>query len=388
MNGHPKPPLLLLIRVHKKTVGIGILWLLVNTVLLWQNGIVTTGEPEKYLRNAQLLLSTGTLESANFRFYFIPIALLSLCIRLHLSFAWIVAGQLALSGFATLFFYRTATALFPGAKAAFIITSLLILNIPYQAYNCFLQTESIFQSITLLLVCRMARTTQPSPRRLATILITLLVLSATRPNGLLYWPIVGTFIGITITRNRPAWIKLSIAAIGFAFFIALLNLAMGSGGELDFILPFREQHIVCGVPTVFNRTNTTTSPEDNSIAGLFGYIFHHLPLFTRLALLKSRYFWGLYRDYFSPLHNVYLILYFYPATLAAIVSLNWWRRHQPLALFCLLTPILLTWAMVILTCDDWHNRLFLGISPFLPLLCLPLLAGNITASNTSSHTHY
>src|ERR1700761_8463723 len=146
------------------------LWLLVNTILLLKNGIVTTGEAEKYIRQAHLLVSTGTLESSNFRFYFIPIALLTLCIKLHLSFAWMVAVQLALNGLATLFFYKTAASLFPGGKIAFIATILLLLNIPYQAYNSFLQTESIFQSMSLLLVCVMARTREPSARQTAFIL--------------------------------------------------------------------------------------------------------------------------------------------------------------------------------------------------------------------------
>jgi hypothetical protein len=348
-----------------------ILWLLVNAFLLLKNGIVTSGEAEKYLRQAHQFVSTGSLESSNFRFYFIPIALLSLCIKLRLSFAWMVALQIALNGLATVFFYKTVTQLFSAGKIAFIATILLLLNLPYQTYNSFLQTESIFQSVSLLLVCLMARTKQPSAGQIGIILFSLLVLSVTRPNGLLYLPIVWLFI--CLTTLRKAWVQLSFLGLGFALFLFLLNLAMGSGGELDFILPFREQHIICGVPTAFTPDKVITPPADNSIGGLLAYIFHHFGLFTRLALLKSRYFWGLCRDYFSSGHNLYLILYFYPPALAALISLPWWRRNQPLTLLCLLAPVFLTWIMVILTCDDWQNRVYLGISPFLLILGLPIL---------------
>jgi hypothetical protein len=360
------------------------LWLLVNAFLLLKNGIVTSGEAEKYIRQAHQFVSTGSLESSNFRFYFIPIGLLSICIKLRLSFAWMVALQLALNGLATLFFYKTVTQLFPDGKTAFIATILLLFNLPYQAYNSFLQTESIFQSISLLLVCLMARTKQPSAGQVGIMLFSVLVLSVTRPNGLLYWPIVWSFICFATLRKRPAWVQLSCLGLGFALFVVLLNLAMGSGGELDFILPFREQHIICGVPTFYRPDTVATPPEDNSVRGLFDYIFHHFGLFIRLALLKSRYFWGLYRDYFSGLHNLYLIIYFYPPAIAASISLAWWRRHRQPALFCLLAPVLLTWIMVILTCDDWQNRVYLGVSPFLLILGLPILNRSFFVKNRLS----
>jgi hypothetical protein len=372
MNFHPKA-LLFRIRDHKEKAGICLIWLLINGLLLWKNGIVTTGEAEKYINEARVFLSTGGLGSSNFRFYFLPIALISLCIRLHLSFAWMVAVQLVFNGLATFFFYQTATMILPTRKAALIGTLLLLLNIPYQAFNSFLQTESLFQSASLLLICLMARPKQLTARRIAIILFLLLFLSATRPNGLIYWPIVWLFISFTSLRQSPAWLKISVLTLGLALFIFLLNYAMGSGGELDFILPFREQHIICGVPTLISSGKVLSHPEDNSILGLFGYIFHHFGLFIRLAILKSCYFWGLYRNYFSGLHNGYLVIYFYPPALAALVSLGYWRRYNPLALYCLLAPVLLTWLMVILTCDDWHNRVYLGISPFLLLLGLPIL---------------
>src|SRR5579872_1043955 len=242
MNVLPRP-LLSSAGDRKRTAAVCAIWLLVNGILLVKNGMVTSGEAEKYLHQAQVYVSTGGLETANFRFYFVPIALLAICIRFHLSFAWMIAVQLLVNGLATLVFYRTAARLFPAGRAAFIVTVLLLLNVPYQTYNSFLQTESVFQSVSLILVCLMVHPKQPRGRRITLIVFLLLILSATRPNGLLYVPVVLVFICLTTLRKQSPWLKLSFVGIGLTIFILLLNFAMGSGGELDFILPFREQHV-------------------------------------------------------------------------------------------------------------------------------------------------
>lgn len=376
MNDHPRP---LPPGAHdlKGRAALCAVWLLVNVLLLIKNGIVASGEAEKYIHQAHVYVSTGRLETANFRFYFVPIALLAICIRFHLSFVWMIAVQLLLNGLATLVFWRTAARLFPVGRAAFIVTAWLLLNLPYQAYNTFLQTESIFQSVSLILVCLMVYPKRPPNNRLALILVLVLILAATRPNGLLFVPVVLGFICLTALRKHRTWLKFSFLGAGVAIFVASLNLFMGSGGELDFILPFREEHIICGVPTVFAGGRAAVPAGANSIWGLLGYIFDHFGTFIRLALLKSLYFWSLCREYFSAFHNAYLVLYFYPAVVAALVSLRWWWRRESAALFYLLAPVFLTWAMVILTCDDWHNRFFLSISPFLFFLAQPLLNGDL-----------
>ena len=348
-------------------------WLLINACFLWKNGIVTTGEAEKDIFQAQLYATTGHFESANFWLYFIPISLISLCLKFHLGFGWLLALQLFFNLLATLSFFRTAFFFLGSQRTALAGTLLLLLNFPYQSFNSFLQTDSLFQSFSLLFSCYLIRQKRFSARSLATIFFALVILSITRPNGLLFWPATFIYLYLLALANARPLPKLAFAIIAMTLSVFLINAAMGSGGELDFMLPFREEHIICGMPTLFHRADIHTTGTGNSIYALLYYMTHNTGQFLRLATLKSLSFWGVYRSYYSLLHNLFLMVYFYTITLAAIFSIPWWRRNFPLPALYLLMPVLLTWIMVILTCDDWSNRFYLGISPFLLFLSLPAL---------------
>jgi len=357
----------------KPMAGILILWFFINAFFLWKNGIVTTGEAEKYIYQAQLYVTTGHFTTPNFWLYFIPVSLISLCLKFHLGFGWFVALQLFVNLAATLYFFRTALTFLGSQKIAFAGTLLLLLNLPYQAFNTFLQTESFFQSVSLLLSCYLISRQRFSARALATIFFTLLILSMTRPNGLLYWPAVLLYLFLcSLAKASPArkW-SFGIVAAFLSFF--LLNTAMSSGGELDFMLPFREEHIICGTPTLLYPANIHTTGTGNSIYALLYYITHNFGQFIRLAALKSVSFWGVYRSYYSTLHNGFLMVYFYSITLAALVAIPRWMKSYRLPALYLLSPVLLTWITVILTCDDWSNRIYLGISPYLLFVRLPVL---------------
>jgi hypothetical protein len=355
------------------TVGIVVCWLLVNGFFFLKNGIVTTGEAEKYIHQAHVLVETGHFESPNFIFYSVIIILLSACLKFHLGFGWIVAIQGGLSLAATLYFHKTLLFLLRSPKAALIATFLLLLNFPYQAFNTFLQTESLFQSLSLLLICRLIRQDKYSGRFLLTMLFTLLLLSMIRPIGFLYWPVAGIYLfAVALPKGHPA---LKITAASAVLFLTLyaMNKAMDSGGELDFMLPFREEHIICGTPTLLYPRDIGVNGSGNSLYSLLLYIIHDFGRFIRLAGLKTLSFWAIYRNYYSLSHNLYLVAYFYPITFMALFSAPSWKRHRPLPFLYVVTPILLTWLTVILTCDDWSNRFFLSISPFLIVLSLPML---------------
>jgi hypothetical protein len=363
------------------TAGIVVCWLLINGFFFLKNGIVTTGEAEKYIYQAHLFVSTGHFGSPNFIFYSVIILLLSACLKFHLSFAWIVAIQGGLALAATLYFHKTVLFLVKSSGTAFIATFLLLLNFPYQEFNTFLQTESLFQSLSLLLVCRLILQTSHSGRFLLTLLMMLLLLCVVRPTGFLYWPLAAIYLlGVVLAKGYPA---LKITAASAVLFLTLyaVNKAMNSGGELDFILPFRQEHIICGVPTLLSPGDIQINSPGNSLYSLLLYIIHNFGRFIRLAGLKTLSFWAMYRDYYSPIHNGCLIAYFYPITLMALFSTPAWKRLRlPLPVLYAVTPILMTWLAVVLTCDDWSNRFFLSISPYLLLLGSPLLSLGLNRS--------
>ncbi len=355
------------------TVGIILGWLLVNGFFLLKNGIITTGEAEKYIYQAHVLVRTGHFESPNFIFYSVIIFFISACLKFHLGFGWIVAIQTGLNLAAAFYFHKTILLVLRSSKLASIGTFLLLLNLPYQEFNTFLQTESLFHSVSLLLICSFLRQNKYSGRFLLTTLVTLLLLSVIRPTGFLYWPVAGFYLfAIALTKTRPI-VKFSAASAVLLLCLYAINRAMNSGGELDFMLPFREEHIICGTPTLLYPRQIGFNGPGNSLYSLLLYITHNFGRFIHLAGLKTMSFWAIYRNYYSPAHNLYLLAWFYPIILMALFSVPSWTRHHLLPFLYLITPILLTWLTVILTCDDWSNRFFLGVSPLLIFLSLPVL---------------
>ena len=360
-------------RQRQTLIWIGILWLAVQAFFLWKNGMVTTGEAGKYIYQAHLYLGTGRPETPNLWLYFLQIGLLALCMRLKLSLVFVMCIQLLSNLIATYCFYRTILYLFKERRVALAGTILLILNYPYQQWNTFLQTESLFYSLTLITSCYIVHIEKLNVKKLLTTILLLMILCITRPTGLLFIPPAFIYLFFVFFRNMSTAKKTALLAFIGIGFLFLLDRALGSGGELDFMLPFREEMIICGVPALAHSLPVLTTVDGNSIYGLAYYIIHNPGQFFRLAGLRTMAFFGLFRSYYSTSHNIYLVVFFSCVHVMALVSIPYWIKDLRYKFYFILSIILLNWLTMIFTCDDWSNRFYLSISPFLIILGMPLL---------------
>jgi hypothetical protein len=356
--------------INKNKALIFILWAFINTFFLIKNGIVTTGEAEKYIGQSNLFIQTGHLSSSSLWLYFTQIALLSFCIKLHLSFVLVLIVQLVFNLVATFCFYRTLQLIFNSTIITLAGTIVLLLNQPYQEFNTFLQTESLFYSFSLILSCYVINIEKISFRNFFTIIFSLAIVSITRPTGLLFIPPVFIYLFFVFFKSISALKKITLLGLISLLFFFILNKALGSGGEFDFMLPFRDEDIICGLPSLTHSTSIKTSGDSNSVFGLLYYILQNFSQFIRLAWFKTIAFFGLYRSYFSKWHNIYLIIYFYSINIMAIASIAYWLKNHLYKAFYFLSVIFITWLTVILTCDDWHNRFYLSISPYMIILSM------------------
>lgn len=350
-----------------------ILWLLLNTFFLLHRGIYLEQESAKYINQAHLLLSTGKPESNNFYLYFIQILLLAFCIKFHLGFISAVLIQLFFNLVSTAFFYKTLIYIFNDTRIAFAGTILLLSNYYYQEFNTFLYTESLFYSFVLILSCYIIHIRTLNTKKLLVVAGMLAIICITRPTGLLFLPPTFLYLFLVFFRNMATWKKLSLLAGIAVVFLFFLNLALGSGGELDFMLPFRDERIICGLPTLPGFIPIKETANGNSLYGLVYYVTHNTSQFLNVSARKSVAFWGLYRHDYSTRHNIYLIAFFGILYLMALASLGHWYRHNRDILCYLVSGMALNWFTVMLTCDDWHNRFYLTISPFLIILAMPFL---------------
>jgi hypothetical protein len=344
-----------------------VLWIVIQSFLIWQNGIVTTFEADKYISQAEYFLKTGHVSSNNYWLYSTQVFFIAAVIKLRLGFTVIVAVQLLLNLFATWMFYKLGVFLLKNTIPAFLLTFIFIVNIPYQVYNSFLFTESVFYSLTIIYSSYLLRLNKLTINNALVLILILGLLSITRPTGILFFGATALYVFFRFFNHISFLKKLVIICSTILVFFVILNTMLQAGGSLDFMLPFKKENIICGVPTVDNA-KIKTFEKGNSVRGILYYIFNNEKQFFRLSKLKTISFFGLVRNYYSSFHNIVLVLFFYPFYLLAFAGAwKMFKRKEPAFLY-LVAIILLYWLTTLLTCDDWHNRFILTVLPFIFLI--------------------
>ncbi|HVZ96354.1 MAG TPA: hypothetical protein VG847_05730 [Chitinophagaceae bacterium] len=374
-------------QLQRNKIIIFIVWAITEAVLLKIYGIHTNLEAVKYINQADYLLKNGSPETSNFWFYSVQIFLIALIKKLHLPYLTIVIIQWTGSFIAVLSIYKLIVKLFD-KTTALVLTIYFLLNIPFFTFNTYLQTESLFFSLTVIFSCYILSLKRLTPLKWIKIWLFIFLICFTRPSGL-FWILPSLlFLFFKFFRNISLPVKLLVSLTMAGACLFFLNVEMGSGGELDFMLPFRNECIICGVPTVARPVDINISSNPNSLQGILYYITHNSNRFSRMAWLHTKAFWGLQRNYFSNGHNVFLVLLFYPLYVLAIAAIPFWMKRNRMLLFYCLAIIFITWMSVILSCDDWHNRFFLSISPYIYILSAPVIKTIIGKTRPDLHSRH
>lgn len=359
-------------RKRKDLLLLMLIWAAVEIYLLATNGIKIDGEAARVIREANNLINTGHFSAPNFFLYFTEIALVYLKIKLGFGFGVIIFIQLLLNLIALNYLYKFMLDHYASARLAMIGCILFLLCFPHQLYNSFLYTESIFFSLSVIYSCYLLNTVQFNSKRIIVLLSLLLLLCITRPTGIFF---LGASIIYIFSKlsGRLSLLKRTAIFIGLAAAgLFILNMILGMGGGIDIILPFREEHIICGEPTVAAQTSINESSNNNSLAGLFYYITHNFSQFSRLAWLKTKAFFGLTRPFYSTAHNIFITAYFYPLYIFIVLAIARFRKAIPVSFVYFISITLIFWLSVVFSCDEWHNRFFLGLTPFLIIPALYL----------------
>jgi len=343
------------------------LWAVVQGLLIRQYGIVTNLEATKYIDEANHLLQFGSLSTNNYYLYSTEILLIASVIKLHLGFSVIVVVQLLLNLLATIMFYKLSLFFLNMRLLATAASVFFIINMPYQSYTSYLFTESIFYSLTIIYSSYVLRLEKLDLKNWIFILLFAALLSITRPTGILFFVSTLLYIFFRFLNNIRLLYKIILISVSLVVCLMAINTMLQAGGSFDFMLPFKKENIICGVNTV-NNADIKTIEKGNSIQGIVYYIFNNKEQFLRLAGLKTLAFFGMLRTYFSLFHNILLVLFFYPFYILSFIGL--WKKikQQKNSLIYITSIILLYWVTTLLTCDDWHNRFILTVSPFLFLL--------------------
>jgi hypothetical protein len=343
-------------------------WIVLQCVLIYRFGIVTQFESEKYIYEAKVLLQTGGYNSGNFLFYSVEILLIALSFITH-TFPWLVITiHILLNGISVYLFYKLCFDITRDELKAFFVTVFFLLQYYYHLYNVHLFTESLYFSFGIIYTWQLFSIKDLSIKTCLLLLLGLIILYFTRPTGVFFIPSTILYLVFQFYRKRAKVIALGLFLLGILLLFFLLNFALNSGGEFDFLLPYLDERIICGVPTIVGQHRIQIPVEKNSIQGLFYLITNYPSLFFTLAAKRFLTFFGVVRSYFSLGHNIFMATYFYTTYLLIIVGFRRMvRRYLPQAIF-LFANIFFMMVTVIFSCDEWHNRFILAVLPFFLLL--------------------
>jgi hypothetical protein len=353
---------------YNQKIVLFILWVIIQCFLLWQNGIVTNLEATKYIDQAKVFLVTGKYSSTNFLFYSVQILLIAACLKFKITFLFLVIIQMMFNGISVACFYKLTEKFSGTVLVPFISTMYFLVFFYYHLYNTFLFTESLFFSFSVIYTYFLFSREKMTSRNMLLLLVFLSVLYLTRPTGIFFIPATCLFIILKFYSKHALKIILASTCIALIFFYFLFNFSLGSGGEFNFLLPYLDERIICGMPTIKEAHNIFIPVEKNSIAGLFYIVTHHFNLFFRLAIQRIIAFFGIYRPYYSSLHNIIASAYFYFMYFIIIWNIRSLFRANKAEIWFLISNIALMTITVMLSCDEWGNRFIFSVLPFILLL--------------------
>ena len=344
-----------------------LLWVFIQSYLYSANYVLTELEATKYIREATNLLQGTGLSSWGYLFYLTEISIIGLFKFFGINIQWVVAVHLLINLSAT-YYLRKAILDCTNHQTANIGTAAFIIFLPIQQFNFQLQTESIFLSLIIFHTYYSIQTIRGEKNSILKLFIIQAFLIFTRPPGIL-WLLPTSYVAYKylqrVTNNKSLkWIGLLLVLTT----ILATDYILQNSNQLNLLLPFQNQSIICGVPSQLGSGITESSADPNSILGLLLYLKDNFGNFLKLSAQKASSFFFLYRPYYSKIHNLFLICWITPIYFLALAATWSYRKNYRAAINLCIIAIGVTFLMVVFSCDDWHNRFALSVFSYFIIL--------------------
>ena len=350
------------------TIALGILWLITQAALLRFFGINVKNEALKYIEQAHFFMQQNRFEEPKYVFYSLPILLIALSIQTKAGYVLFVVVQILLNGISSIAFYKTARYFLKTNSLSVIATAIFITFVPYQTWNSFLYTESVFLSLSTIFIYTFILPENNNVIHLIR-LVLLFLLVFTRPLGLLYLPVLCFFYLATSKSNRK--IKIVFICSVLVLVYAALNYLYNGGTDMDILKPQKDGNIICLLPSGLMNRDLKIKATDKPLNDLVFYIFHNPSHFFQLALLRLLSFFNLFRNSYSALHNIYLVInmcLLYAFSIGSILKSSLLKQKLYRYVFI---PLLTIFCLgVMLQCDDYNSRFTMPLFPLIIIMAI------------------
>lgn len=368
---------------EKKFIFAFAVYFIVTFILLFQYGVQTGGEAEKYLDNANRILRGDELRNGFFGIFYIAYSLIiTFFVKFSIPLVFVAILQLVVSFIAALAFYKLLLNAFQKEFVAFLFFIAYLCCYPIQKWSYFLYSEGLHTSFVVIGIYFFDILLAERRKLLWSFIPALLLISFSRPTGLIFLTTAALVSLMWLYRSNR---KILFYLFSFLFLIGVVGIA--NSPLTAFVNPdsLRRMEVICQVPA----SNTDTAYQEFNRAGLmkayttirddigFGNFF-------RLGMEKLGRFFGMYRPYYSWKNNCLLLMYyiFYPFALIGIFSRSG-KRSFAVKAFSIIY-LLITSMAIFLTCDDWANRF---ISPAFPFILILAAAGCCNIYDRIMRTH-
>ena len=365
---------------HHQTLLLG-LWLLVQVgFLIKYQGPHYANDSARYLEYSTSVARHGYYKITNpadmfvyehTQRYIVYAWFQSIWLRLGTGWWGIILAQIAVSGLAARALYGAGRQLSGGGRgAAALATALFILWPDIQQFNCFLLTESLFTSLSVLSLAALVRVRTGGGWAWAALLALLLLTALTRPNGF----VVGgaaLLAGLAALRQRPGrrlfWAALALLVLAVPLLLLLLNERLHT---FFIVETYQRGEIMFGSQVWAQHSDDLQMPPPGTgqVARVFYFAAHNPGLLLRLMGGKLFAFFSGLKPYYSLTHRLLNVLVLWPAYwLAARGARRAVAVWLPGRVFLAAVPLLQA-AVVMLTVEDWDVRFSAPVLPFVFLL--------------------
>lgn len=280
----------------------------------------------------------------------------------------IVLAQIAVSGLAARALYGAGRQLSGGRRgAAALATALFILWPDIQRFNCFLLTESLFISLSVLSFAALVRVQMGGWRAWLVLLALLLLTTFTRPNGFVV-PAAAGVAGLTLLWQLPGrrwfWRAVSVLVLAGPLLLLALNRQLQS---FFIVETYQRGELMFGSKAwALHPSAPLHMPPAGlgQVPRIFYFAAHNPGFLLRLMLGKLFVFSSGLKPNYSWAHCLANVLVLWPAYwLAARGARRATNVWLPARAFLVAVPVLQA-AVIMLTVDDWDVRFLAPVLPF------------------------
>jgi hypothetical protein len=355
-----------------------LLWFLFEVIWYLCFGVHFELESEKYIYEARYILQNHGFSQFRYLFYFSTIAVIAFSYAINIGLYGALFIILLINLLSYLYFFKALQRLFTDGLSPYLIIGFLLSFWPYQSWSLYLYTECMFYSAVLLLFAHLILFRRLSFKFLVAAFFILFLLVLSRPLGILFVLPTLLFIFFKLSKRQQLFFYGAVV-----LFLALMNFVVQvvftTTSDWNMVRALTEDSIICDMPRNAGNAQLDLSQNPNQLYQLVYYISHNFSHFAGLAVTRLRYFFTMVRSYYSTAHNLYLVVILVVLYGSIVGGIKRIFKSMPVSLGVFIFSSIIMFSMAIaFQCDDYHNRFFLTLVPFLvtmaavevvPILC-------------------